>query len=141
MTDDQNIKSRMYEDLTRLTALDGVSGHEHDVVRYLRDLMSPLADRVEIDSMGNLYATKNGGDGPHIMVSAHSDEIGALVAAIEPGGWLRLQMVGGVSEALLVGRKVRIRGQRGVVGVRPGHLQSAAESRTAPEIEQMYIDL
>src|SRR5438270_11048819 len=100
MTDDEQLKSRIRQELAHLTALDGVSGHEQDVVRYLRDLMTPLADRVEIDAMGNLYATRNGGDGPHIMVSAHSDEIGGLVAAVEPGGWLRLQTVGGVSEAL-----------------------------------------
>jgi endoglucanase len=75
------------------------------------------------------------------MVAAHSDEIGGLVAAIDPGGWLRLQTVGGVSESMLIGRKVRVRGVRGVVGVRPGHLQSKAERRTAPELEQLYVDL
>jgi endoglucanase len=139
--EDPQLKARLRQELAQLIALDGVSGHEQDVVRRLRDLLEPLADRVEIDAVGNLYARREGGAAPHLMVAAHSDEIGGLVAAIEPGGWLRLQTVGGVSEAMLIGRKVRVGGRLGVVGVRPGHLQSKAERRTAPELEQLYIDL
>jgi putative aminopeptidase len=140
--DDQQLKTRLREELARLTDIDGVSGHEQNVVLRLRELMKPLADRVEIDVMGNLYARRDGGNGAkHLMVCAHSDEIGGLVSAIEPGGWLRFQTVGGIAEALLIGRKVRIRGLLGVVGVRPGHMQSESERRTAPELEQLYIDL
>jgi endoglucanase len=139
--EDSELKARLRQELAQLTALDGVSGHEQAVVRRLRDLMEPLADRVEVDALGNLYATRDSGDAPHLMVAAHSDEIGGLVAAIEAGGWLRLQTVGGVSEAMLVGRKVRVRGVLGVVGVRPGHLQSESERRMAPELEQLYVDL
>jgi endoglucanase len=60
---------------------------------------------------------------------------------VEADGFVRFQIVGGASEAMLIGRKIRIRGQRGVVGVRPGHLQSPAEARTAPEVGELYVDL
>lgn len=134
-------KARFRQDLLDLTALDGVSGHERPVVEHLRRAMEPLADSVEVDVLGNLYARRRGGAGPHLMVSAHSDEIGGLVSSIEPDGFLRFVVVGGVSELLLVGRKVRVSGHRGVIGVRPGHLQSPAEARTAPEAGDLYIDL
>lgn len=132
---------RFIDELRALTNIDGVSGHEGAVVAYLREQMEPLAERVTVDSMGNLYARRGGGDEPHLLISAHSDEIGALVAAVEPDGFLRLQPVGGTPEAMLVGRRVRVGGHRGVVGVRPGHLVPLNERRTAPEMRDLYVDL
>jgi putative aminopeptidase len=138
---DNNTRDRFRDDLARLTRIDGVSGHEHAVVAALKELCAPLVDRVEIDGMGNLYAIRAGGDGPHVMVEAHSDEIGMLVSAIEPAGWVRVQAVGGVSAALLGGRTVRVREHRGVIGVRPGHLAGIGNSPPAPDFESLYIDL
>jgi endoglucanase len=139
--DTQESRDRFTSELARLTALNGVSGHEQEVVAHLRDAMAPLADRVEVDPLGNLYARRDGGDGPHLLVAAHSDEIGALVAGVEPDGFLRLERVGGIPEAMMSGRKVRIRGLLGVIGVRPGHLQSPQEARTAPEVAELYVDV
>lgn len=126
-------------ELAALTALDGVSGHEQAVVAYLRERMQGLADRIEVDPLGNLYATREG-NGRHLMVGAHSDEIGALVANIEPAGFVRFQTVGGVHPGLLVGRKVSVAGHRGVVGLRPGHFDREARSGP-PELNDLYIDL
>lgn len=133
-------KSRLCDELRELAAIDAVSGHEGPVIEWLRERMAPLVDRLEIDAMGNIYAARDG-QGPHLMVSAHSDEIGALVSAIEPDGFIRFTPVGGMSEMLLVGRKVRVGGRRGVVGVRAGHLLSPQEARTVPEAGELYIDL
>jgi endoglucanase len=132
---------RFRQELARLTALNGVSGHEQEIVAHLREAVAPLSDRVEVDPIGNLYARRDGGNGPHLLVAAHSDEIGALVAGIEPDGFLRLERVGGIPEAMMIGRKVRVRGLLGVIGVRPGHLQSPQEARTAPEVAELYVDL
>jgi endoglucanase len=132
-------KERFFHDLAQLTALHGVSGHEEAVVEYLRRMMKPLADTVEIDIMGNLYARREGGAGPHLMVCAHSDEIGAVVAGIEPDGFVRVQLVGGMLEGLLIGRKMLVRGQRGVIGVRSGHLPGS--SGNGPNVEELYLDL
>lgn len=125
-----------------LAALDGVSGHEQPVVARLVELLEPLADQVEVDSYGNLYATKRGpAGGPRLMVSAHSDEIGAIVKSIEPGGMIRFERVGGLIDTLTVGRHVRIRGSRGVVGVKAGHVQTPEERAKAPAMRDQYIDM
>ena len=58
MTD--SIKDIFREELRILTALDGAPGFEQAVVAYLRDAFLPLADSVEVDSMGNLYALRKG---------------------------------------------------------------------------------
>src|SRR5699024_1000165 len=76
-----------------------------------------------------------------VMVGAHSDEIGALVSTIEPSGFLRMEKLGGMSEALLIGRKVEVNGHFGVVGVKAGHHQTAEEKRTAPVMAELYIDV
>jgi endoglucanase len=136
-----DVRDRFVQELTALTELNGVSGHEQAVVEHLREEMTPYADRVEVDPMGNLYARREGGGGTHMLLAAHSDEIGALVAAVEPEGFLRLERVGGIWEAMMIGRKVRVRGLLGVIGVRPGHLQSPQEARTAPEVAELYVDV
>jgi len=136
------LRERVRELLGELAGLDGVSGHEHAVVARLRELLEPVSDSVEIDTYGNVFARVNaGGDGPSLMVAAHSDEIGALVKSIEPNGMIRFERVGGVIETLLIGRHVRIRGQRGVVGVKAGHVQSAEERGRAPGMRDLYIDM
>jgi endoglucanase len=70
------------------------------------------------------------------------DEIGCLVKSVEPGGYLRLDRVGGVVEGLLPARLVRIGGRvAGVIGVKPGHLQSEQERRQGRTIGDLYVDV
>jgi putative aminopeptidase len=136
-----SIKGQLKETLRDLTALDGVAGQEMAVVRWLKERFAPLADEVVVDRMGNVLATKRGGEGPHLVISAHSDEIGGLVTAIEPDGKIRFAKNGGVIETLLVARKVRVGNVPGIVGVKAGHLQRPDEQRTVPPIRDLYIDV
>ncbi|MGI6367345.1 MAG: M42 family metallopeptidase [Anaerolineae bacterium] len=136
------LKETLRTQLAALTALDGVSGHEQAVVAYLRDALVPLVDEVQVDPMGNLYAVRNGsGTGPHLMLEAHSDEIGAMVKSIDPQGYLRILGVGGISPAMLVGRNVRVNGHHGVIGVKSGHLQSPEERSRVPQVSELYVDV
>ncbi|MDZ7800820.1 MAG: hypothetical protein U5K81_08540 [Trueperaceae bacterium] len=134
--------SDLRERLETLAALDAVSGHEQPMVRHLRDVLAPHCDDVEVDATGNLYATKRGrSDGPTVMIAAHTDEIGLLVKAIEPDGFLRFEKIGGVLDAVLPARLVRVQDQLGVIGMKAGHYQSEEErSRVRPHT-QMYIDV
>src|SRR5437870_12630361 len=95
MQQEQEILDALRTDLAELTALHAPSGAEQPVIARLRDLFTPLVDSVHIDHMGNLTATREGPpDAPHIVVSAHADEIGAIVASIEADGFLRLAAIG-----------------------------------------------
>lgn len=135
-------KDQLKSLLGELAGISGVSGHEQLIVARLRDLFADHADRLEIDPFGNIFAHVNRQvDGPTLMISAHSDEIGMMVKSIEPGGMIRFERVGGVVETLLIGRHVTIRGQRGVVGVKSGHLQSPEERGRAPKMRELYIDM
>lgn len=133
------------DDLFELTAayaaIDAVSGHEQDLVRRLRDDLEPLVDETFVDPFGNVVGTRHGSDPDvSLMISAHSDEIGCLVKSIEPTGAVRIAPIGGVSETLLVGRHVRVRGRAGVIGNKAGHISTPEERRTAPRVRDLYID-
>jgi putative aminopeptidase FrvX len=142
MTDDLGLKPRIVARLGAYAAIDAVAGHEHAMVARLQEDFAPLVDDVTVDPFGNVVATRHGPDGaPSLMIAAHSDEIGGVVKAIEPDGMIRFERLGGVIETLLVGRAVRIRGHRGVVGAKAGHITPPAERLTAPPIRDLYVDL
>lgn len=132
----------LWADLAALTALHAPSGAEQPVIARLRDLFLPLTDTVEVDHMGNLTATRQGpADAPHVVVSAHADEIGAAVASIEPDGFLHLAPLGGVQPRLLEGRAVWVSGHPGVIGARSGHLIAREEQGKGVAIADLYVDL
>jgi len=142
MYDDPDLIEALRTDLAELTALHAPSGSEQPVIARLRDLFTPYVETVTLDHMGNLMATREGpSDAPHLVVSAHADEIGALVASIDPEGFLRLLPVGGVQPRLLEGRAVWVGGQMGVIGARSGHLTSRSEHGQGLTIADLYVDL
>lgn len=122
-------------------SIDAISGHEQDLVRRLAEDLRPHVDDIFIDAFGNVVGTRHGADREtSLMISAHSDEIGLLVKSIEASGMVRIVPIGGVSEALLVGRHVRARGVSGVVGNKAGHISTPEERRTAPSFRDLYVD-
>lgn len=142
MTERQILIKRIRSLLRELSALDGVAGHEQPVVARLKELLEASSAVVEVDSFGNIFALpKLAHPGPSLMISAHSDEIGALVKSVDGNGMIRFEPVGGVIETLLVGRFVRIRGHRGVIGVKAGHIQSPDERGRVPSMRDLYIDM
>ncbi|SRR6266516_4368023 len=139
---DSDLLAALRTDLAELTALHAPSGAEQPVIARLRDLFTPLVDAVSVDHIGNLTATREGPPGAsHIVVSAHADEIGALVASIEPDGFLRLLPIGGVQARLLEGRAVWVGGRPGVIGARSGHLTPRLQHGQGLSLDDLYVDL
>ena len=138
----KRVKDGLRQKLKALTALVGVSGREAPVVRYLKEVLPDVADRVEMDTMGNVLAYRCGAKpGPTVMLAAHADEIGAMVRSIEPGGFIRFQKIGGTLDPLLPARKVSIRGHLGIIGVKAGHLMSETERNAVKSASELYIDV
>jgi endoglucanase len=136
------MKAELIALLRDLTALHAPPGFEQPVVRYLRAAFAPYADEVQVDSFGNLYAIRHGaGGGPRLMISAHSDEIGGIVKSVLPGGFLKIDRLGGVLDSLALGRKVWVNGHLGVVGAKSGHLQSPAERTRVQPMDDLYVDV
>jgi endoglucanase len=136
------MKKQLFEKLTKLQKVDSVSGHEQPIVRCLRVKVEPLVDEIKVDALGNLIAIKRGRHSkPSLMISAHTDEIGAMVKSVEANGFLRFSKIGGTIDSLLIGRKVRLNGHLGVIGVKAGHIQKPEEQNRIIGSIDMYVDM
>ena len=104
----------MTEMLKELTSLFGVSGNEKTVTDYIKTKITPYADKVYTDVMGNLVAIKRG-SGKKILVMAHTDEIGVVSTFVDEDGFVRVAPVGGVRPASFIDSYVTF--ENGVRGV------------------------
>lgn len=131
------------EFLREVTALPGLSGNEQAVAQYIADAFRPYCDDVRIDAMNSVIARIHG-RGPRVMLCAHLDEIGLMVAKIEDDGVLRVRNVGGVDPRILPGMRVAVYGRErlmGVIGAKAPHLLTAAEREKNYTLDELYIDL
>lgn len=86
----------MLNSIKELVSVNGVSGNEHKVADYIKTQITPYADKVYTDVMGNLVAVKRG-SGKKILVMAHTDEIGIVATFVDEKGFVRVSAVGGVN--------------------------------------------
>lgn len=130
-----------------LSRIPGVSGDESRVRSFIKEKLSAWGMASYTDSMGNLYVPKKGtGENTqdhHLMLTAHMDEVGLLVASVEKSGHLRFYKVGGVDEQSLVSKPVTIGKDniKGVIGAKAIHLQKEEERKKELKVENLYIDI
>lgn len=118
-----------------LTETYGPSGHEDRVSRVIMNFISPYADTVNVDRMGNIIAVK-GDSGKKLMLAAHMDEIGVIVTDIDSNGFLRFSNVGGVSPFQMLGERVEFEnGTIGVVGM------EKLDDMKDLKLSKMFIDI
>ena len=135
----------MLNTLKELCRLDGVSGNEDEVRRYLIDKATPHADRLHVDPIGSLIVFKKGkkSTGNKLMLAAHMDEVGVIVTHITDDGFLKFDFVGGVDRRVAIGKPVVI-GQNkipGVIGLKAVHLTAKEERKKVPKTDSLYIDI
>jgi endoglucanase len=105
----------------------------------------PLVDETRTDPMGNLMTTVHGTGKeprPRILVTAHMDEIGLMVTAIQDG-FIRFTNVGGIDVRVLLSQPVLVHGQElltGLVGSRPPHVTAQADRKKYPALSDLVID-
>jgi putative aminopeptidase len=139
---DNELINEFRSDLKELTGLNALSVSMQPMITRLRNLYTPLTDKIVVDQFGNLAATREGKEGmPHIVVIAHAEEVGAIVASIEPDGFIRFFPIGEVKEQWLVGRAVLVKGQLGIISTNPGYLTSESKSREITSENSLFIDL
>lgn len=137
------MKERLRQYFKELSGLVGVSGSEQAVVKYLKEKLESLADEVQIDPNGNVIAIKHGkAPGPKLMIAAHSDEIGFCVKNIFKDGFIAFDKIGSAPDKVMEGRKVWVKDAiPGVIGIKPGHLQTPEESRLSKTARECYVDI
>ena len=135
----------MLNTLKELCLLNGVSGDEDEVRRYMVERIKSHASYFHADTIGNLIAFKKGkkSTGNRLMLCAHMDEVGVIVTRITEEGFLKFDFVGGVDRRVAIGKPVVIGHKKipGVIGLKAVHLVSREERKKAPKTEALYIDI
>lgn len=129
--------------LEELCGLTGISGDEGSVRGYLTERLTPFADRIETDALGNLIVFKQGRERPktRLMLSAHMDEVGLTVTHITEDGLLKFAAVGGIDKRVLCGKPVLVNVHYGVIGGKPVHLMKGDEREKAVPMDELSIDI
>jgi tetrahedral aminopeptidase len=124
--------------LLDLMRLPGVPGCESAVAEKLSASWGPLSDSVRRTNAGSVHATRHGQGKkprPSILLTAHMDAVGLVVAEIE-GSFLRVASAGALSADVVSGQRVLIHGRRlipGIVVQPPEHcLPSGKTGEMAP---------
>ena len=108
----------MFTTLKTLCRSSSVSGREENIRNTLTELISPLADEVYTDALGNLIALRKGSSkqAQKVMLCAHMDEIGFMVTFIEDDGYIRITPIGGInSAAAAYSEVISEKGVRGII--------------------------
>ncbi|NLJ64318.1 MAG: M42 family metallopeptidase [Christensenellaceae bacterium] len=123
--------------LKTLLSSFGPSGSEKNVANTIKTLLAGHVDSLRQDALGNIIVEKYGtdDDAKRIMISAHMDQIGYIVVAIEDEGYLRVQPVGGINLNMCHGRHVIF--ENSVDGV----LYQQPVKDGKPTINDFFIDI
>jgi len=124
----------------------GVAGFEEEVRGTIDRLVSPLADEVRTDALGNLFAVRRGSDDRTLMLDAHMDEVGFIVKWIDENGYLRFAPLGGWDERIVPGHRVVLltrdgTKRHGVIGTAPPHIVPPEDRKKPIPMEEMFVDV
>jgi len=104
----QPIVSR--DNLARLSDAVGVSGGERDIRQIVLRLIKDRVSDVLVDPMGNVLARRPGsGESTlRVMISAHMDESGLMVANVSDNGLIETTVVGTLDPRYVPARRVLV---------------------------------
>ena len=128
--------------LDKLLRAGAPSGYEGPAAEVWREAAS-FAE-ISVDGIGSTIA-RVGDASPLLAVVGHIDEIGLIVTHVDEKGFLWFAPVGGWDPQILVGQRVEIQGNNGLVpgvaGRKPIHLLEADQRKKVVELKSMHIDV
>ncbi len=131
--------------LAQICEVAGAPGHEQRVREIVLKNIDGIADQIEQDNLGNIYAIKKGKDSSkRVMIAAYMDEIGFMVKHIDNNGFLRFHTLGGFDAKTLTAQRVIVHGKKdliGVMGSKPIHIMTPEERNKPVQIHDFFIDL
>lgn len=129
--------------LELLSNENGVSGNENKIRDIIINEITQYADKIKIDTMGNVIAFKQGRTDKRVMITAHMDEPGFIVSEITDSGYLKIKTVGTIDPRVIVSKRVRIGDTKvkGVIGMKAIHLQKKAERENTVSVSDLFVDI
>lgn len=130
--------------LRDLCLAHGVSGYEEPVQALVQDRLAPTAES-SVDVLGNLIASIGPEAGPQVVIAAHCDQIGLVVASVDENGYVSIVGVGMVDAQLAEGRELVILSESGPVaavgGKPPVHLLPQDAPGTVRDVRDQWLDI
>lgn len=132
--------------LEALSNAFGPSAAEENVCEILKKELKGYADETRVDKLGNVFFYHHGKkSNPKIMLSAHMDEVGFLITFIEEDGFLRFETLGGITNNIMPGQRILLRGDKGylkgIIGTKPPHIMTPEEQNKVIPKEDLFIDI
>ncbi|SHH30893.1 M42 family metallopeptidase [Thermosipho atlanticus] len=131
----------MEELIKKLTEVSSPSGREDTIREVILKELEGYIDGYEIDKLGNLIVWKNGQTNKKILLDAHMDEIGVVVTNIDDNGFLRIDMVGGVSPYTIINSKIRFGNTVGIVGVEGETVKDLISNLKDLSFDKLFVDI
>jgi len=135
------------DDIASLTQVFGPSGHEDLVIAEFTARVRNEGFIPAVDRLGNVVVRARSAQPgwPTVAVVAHLDEVGVVVSDVG-SGWVRVNGVGGIHGAVMLGQVLQFRSDsgeliEGCVSVDSAHLTRPDDQRAAAGIEDVYVDL
>ena len=124
----------------------GPPGFEREVLRIVKDYVSPFSDDIRQDKIGSLlFSAKGSSDRPVILMPGHVDEVGFIINGINDNGFLTFSPLGGWFDQVLLSQRVIVRTNKGdcegVIAAKPPHVMPPSERNKVIEKDKMFIDL
>jgi len=132
--------------LEDLTNCFGPSGFEREPARIVKSYVAKYSDKVYTDKLGSLmFETAGTSESPTVLIPGHVDEVGFIISSINKLGFLTFNPLGGWFDQVLLGQRVLVRTEKGVVpgviAAKPPHLLPAEERSKVVVKEKMFIDI
>lgn len=141
------MKEKLEKYIEELSLIQGLSGHEQLVSKYLKNKFESCGLNVKVDTLGNTYTKIEGKKHERsILITAHMDSLGLMVKNITEHGFLKFERVGGIPEKTLPSLYVSVKTKDGsyipgVIGVKSHHLTSAEDKYKVDKYQELYIDI
>ena len=91
------MEDKTFDLIKRMTEAQGTSGFEDDIRSLMKKEMTPYVDEIQYDGLGGIFGIKKSKvpGAPRVMVAAHLDEVGFMLAQIQDNGLFRVVPLGG----------------------------------------------
>jgi len=124
----------------------GPSGFEREVNGLAKAYMEPYSDEVVVDKLGTVtFVSKGSSERPRVLLAGHTDEVGFIVSSVTKEGYLTFNPLGGWWDQVLLGQRVAIRTNKGIVpgviAAKPPHILPQEERSKVVTKKEMYIDI
>lgn len=139
--------------LRTLAAAHAPSGHEAPLRDLLRTAWADVTDELQQDKLGSLIGIKratrpptDGTPARRIMLAAHMDEIGLMVAGVKDG-FILVHRISGIDNRVMVAQPVIVHANGGrdplpgIVASKPPHLTAPTARSKYPTMNELLVDL